>query len=274
MIISIKKIQRFLILVLITLSCANFLGNIYKYFLVKAIDVYSTGDHRVRGLGVAKWFDFDAESNIPTYYSVILLLFSAVILGVIAIQHNRQNHFYIRHWKTLSLFFLLMSLDEAVGFHENLIEPIKAVLHLKGVFSFVWVIPALTLVSVMGFFYIPFLKSLTHKTRKGFLTSATIYFFGVFVFETIGGVYLNYAGESVQTAGAGWSGMIYAVFTSLEEFCEFLGIISFISTLLRHLKEFGSLQLSFTDKEAAQPSLLVMDAYDKRMDGSGGRIVN
>lgn len=248
------------------LFCASLLSSVYKYLLVKAINLSSVGDSRIRGLGIAHWFDFDAENNIPTYYSVILLFCSAVILGIIAVQHDHQNRSFVLHWKALSLFFLLMSLDEAVGFHENLIEPMKAVLHLHGVFSFVWIIPALFLVLLMGICYIPFLKSLSRKTRTGFLVSATIYFLGVFVLEAIDGTYLNYFGTSIQTAGAGWSGMTYAILTSLEELCEFLGVISFISSLLRHLRELGKIQLSFAgDKEPARRSShLAMDAYDKQ----------
>ncbi|MGB8698979.1 MAG: hypothetical protein WCD18_06145 [Thermosynechococcaceae cyanobacterium] len=224
--------------------------------VVKTTTMLATtgGSDRVRGLGIVHWFDFDAENNIPTYYSVVLLFISAFILWIISAQSQDKKHSFFKHWRFLSLFFLLMSLDEAVGFHENLIEPTKAVLHLKGVFSFAWIVPALFFVIAMAIYYIPFLKHLPSRTRKGFLLSAAVYLSGVFVLEALDGAYLNTFGQSIQVAGAGWHGMIYAVLTSLEEFCEFSGIIIFIGILISYLQtEFGPIQISFlSGKESSR----------------------
>lgn len=72
----------------------------------------------------------DRENSVPTYFSVLLLLFVSALLYTVALG-KRQDPFF-RHWAGLAFIFLFFSIDEAASFHEFLIEPIRRQFGLGG----------------------------------------------------------------------------------------------------------------------------------------------
>lgn len=142
---------------------------------------------------IANFFYLGSERNLPTYFSVFLLLFSSFILILIACLKKQDQDSFWLSWTVLTLGFFLMAADELFCFHERLIDPIRQVLGNRklGIFYYAWVIPAIIFVVVSGFFFFKFLFSLPSKIKYIFYASSFIYLFGAIGFELIEGYYIE-----------------------------------------------------------------------------------
>ncbi|MEH2246829.1 hypothetical protein [Nostoc sp.] len=177
----------------------------------------------------SKWFyelfSLDREFNIPAWYSSFSLLFCSGLLKVITAMKTKDRHFV--DWKTLSLIFFYLSLDEAFSFHEILIIPsVRQSLHLNPVFFQTWVIPGAILVGVFAFKYLKFLLHLPQKTRYLFLIAAIVYVGGGLGMEMVGGLLRVDFGRHT---------LITLIGIIVEEFLEMVGIVIFIYALLAYL---------------------------------------
>ena len=107
---------------------------------------YMNGHDRFYGL--AWLFYVDNEQNIPTFFSVFLLLFAALLLLIIAVLERNRTASHVLHWAILSLGFLYIAADEFIALHERLVKPMRKLLGdgNLGVFYFAWVIPGMALV--------------------------------------------------------------------------------------------------------------------------------
>lgn len=172
-------------------------------------------------------FWVDAEHNVPTFLSFLLIGFSALLLGirtrVAFLEGDRLRH----HWLLLAVLFVAMAFDEAAQIHETVIGPLRHVLATDGVFFFAWVIPALVMLSVLGLVYLPFLIALPTSTAFALVGCGAVYVGGAVGAEMVGGVF--------ATHGA-FSDLGYRLTTVVEETCEMLGIALFATTLLAVLR--------------------------------------
>lgn len=191
--------------------------------------------------GFVPLFNLDAEGNIPTYFSVLLMLFAALLLAVIAVFYRKQKIPHVSKWAILSFGFLSMAFDEAFQVHERLISPFRTLLgdNNLGVFYFAWVIPGIALVIVFGLFFLRFLMHLPSRTRRRFLIAATLYIGGTIGFELIGGRYVELHGAR------NW---MYIMIATVEESLEMVGLIVFIWALLEYCAEsFKEVRIRFDD---------------------------
>lgn len=170
--------------------------------------------------------DVDAEMSIYTWASYCLIFLNAVFLFLIALKSSRK----VLYWLILSCVFGVLSLDEALSFHERLSDPVKNHLNTTGVFYFAWVIPALAACAVGALAYIPFLRSLPGKTMIFFIFAAVIFLSGAIGIEMIGGFYAEKSG--IDT-------FIYRMLAHIEEGLEGAGMIVFLYALLDYLDERG-----------------------------------
>lgn len=199
---------------------------------------YTTGN---KLYGIVLLFDIDAEYNIPTFYSMFLLLFTALLLLVIAILEKKRKASYALHWAILSFGFFLMAIDEIVCLHERLVSPIRRMLGAgnRGIFNFAWVIPGIALVLILVPLFLRFWLRLPSKTRFTFLMAASIYIGGSIGFELIGGYYAELHGLK---------NLAYNMLTSTEESLEMAGIILFIWGLLTYLaNKYKDVQFCFDE---------------------------
>lgn len=172
-------------------------------------------------------FFLDYETNIPTLYSVLTLLFCSIILGFIANAKRAIRGAYINYWTTLSVIFLLLAIDEFASLHEKLIEPLQAKLNASGFFYFAWVIPGAAFTFVCLLIFTQFLKHLPAQTRRLFLLAGSLYVSGTLGIEMIGGYY--------SSTIDGENNFIYAIIVTIEESLEMLGIAIFIYSLLHYI---------------------------------------
>jgi len=177
----------------------------------------------------AKAFNLDIERNIPTLYSFLALLFSSLLLGVIAHAKNLDSDRYKNHWKILSFIFLFLSVDEAGSMHEKLTDPMRSLLNATGVLYFTWIVPFGFLVAIFLLSYRKFVLHLPVATKKLFVAAWALYMGGAIGVEMLGG-YLAY------TTGMG--NVSYLIVTTLEESLEMLGIVVFIHGLISYIKTY------------------------------------
>ncbi|MEF3075655.1 hypothetical protein V2P20_11535 [Methylobacter sp. Wu1] len=189
---------------------------------------YITGDDRLYGF--VSLFNVDAEHNIPTFFTVFLLLSAALLLSVITLLERNRTASRVSHWLILSCGFLLMAVDELVSIHERLIKPIRNLLGNGnlGVFYFAWVILGIALIFFLAWFFLKFWLRLPAKTRLTFFMAAVIYIGGSIGFEMIGGRYAEVHGLEDLT---------YKMIATVEESLEMAGIILFIRGLLAYIAE-------------------------------------
>lgn len=178
-----------------------------------------------------KVFNLDAEKNIPTAFSFILLLMSALLLFFIAVFEKQINSRLFSFWAVLCIGFSFMAIDEQFSIHEKLAKPIRELIGTSsfGIFYFSWVIPAILLIVILAPFFYGFLVQLERKTRNAFLFAAVLYIGGSIGFELLGG----YVAELVEADRA--LNSTYIIVATIEETLEITGTIVFIRALLQYI---------------------------------------
>jgi len=172
------------------------------------------------------------ESNLPTWYSSLLLAGCALLLLAVGAGARQSAAPFRRHWTFLGLVFLYMSLDEAVEIHENL----HGIVELHGLFFFSWVVPAGAVVFLLGLAYLPFLRHLPAQTRWRFVLAGVLYVGGALLLE----LPLGYWAER-----HGRDNLIYGLIDWVEETLELFGATLFLVSLLGYLgQRHGELRLA------------------------------
>ncbi|MEG4027586.1 MULTISPECIES: hypothetical protein [unclassified Microcoleus] len=212
-------VTQFLLRVVVGLVVLSFLSQMTLYFLPE----YPSRDY------FAKAFNVDYERNIPTLYSFLALLFSSILLGVIAHAKNLDSCRYKHQWKILSFIFLYISLDEIGQLHEKLVDPMRNLLNATGFLYFTWVVPISFLVAIFLLSYIKFLLHLPVSTKKLFVVASALYIGGAFGVEMLGG-YL--------ASTTGMENVSYVIIATIEESLEMVGIVVFIHALMSYIKTY------------------------------------
>ncbi len=213
--IPVRKTTRVLTVIVLYLMLASVIGQSFKFYL-----------NHANLLGFVPLFDVNIEGNIPTYYSSMTLLFCSILLGVIAYAKKINGGEYIFHWRMLSFIFLYLSLDEAAGLHDLAGRLLGSALDTRGVLYYAWVIPGTVLVVITGLAYLRFLADLPAKTRHLFLVAGTLFVGGALGMELAEGWFDDLHGVGNITT---------AMLTTVEEFCEMIGIVVFIHALLSYI---------------------------------------
>ena len=225
------KVCKILLVIVMLLIFANILSHSGAFIL----NQYSSETYSGR------LFRLDEESNLPTFYSALSLGMCSILLAIIAYQKKANNSHYTKHWKFLSLLFLLLAVDEIAMMHE-ILTVLRKPLNASGFFYFTWVIPAFIFLLVFTVTFISFLKSLPQKIRNLFILSGVIYVGGAIGVEMIGGYHSEMYGEN---------NFAYGIITTVEESLEMMGILVFIYSLLFYLQNYLekiNLSISFKNK--------------------------
>jgi hypothetical protein len=202
---------------------------IFLAFMGAAVEIsYHVLDHK-RLLGAVRQFSLIRESNVPTWYSALLLTACALSLGVIGVTRPAGKGNYRRHWLILALIFLYMSMDEAAIIHEMTIRPIRDALHLSGALYYAWTLPAAILMAIFLLSYLGFLRHLPASSRNRFILAGLIFVGGAFGTELIIG-YLR------DSEGYKFASIFFSAF---QEIMEMSGSSLFLAALLRHLAADG-----------------------------------
>lgn len=183
-----------------------------------------TGHGRMFGLGPV--FDLDAEQNIPTLYSSLVIFFNALLCAIIwRVGPSRRRSDTM--WLVLALALVGVGIDEFCSFHESLIEPLRRHLHLSGVFYFAWVLPYGAAALTLGAGLVPFLWRLPARTRWLLIVSGAIYVMGALGLEMLGGLIYE---TTPNKLAPGWM-----LFSTFEEVFEMSGQVLFSYAALDYL---------------------------------------
>ncbi len=213
--ISPKKVALVLTMVVICLSIVSLAGQFSRYIL---------GHGNLFGL--VRLFNVGEDSNIPTWYSSITLLFCSLLLAFIATFKKIARARYILHWKVLSAIFLYLSIDEVAMIHENADAILGSSINRTGFLHYGWVAVGIPLTLIFVLSYLKFLVHLPRKTRLLFFVAGTIFVSGAIGAEMFAGRY-----EELY----GFENMTHVMITAVEEFCEMFGIVVFIYALLSYM---------------------------------------
>lgn len=220
LVISPKKITRFL-----TVS----IGLLLLGHVAAFIEDYVRHAHSRLAQNIIKWFDFNLEYNIPTWFSVIILFFAAMLLFLIYLYEKVNKSKYAVYWIVLGFIFIFLSIDESVGFHEEIAKLLRPKLgeQASGFLYWAWVIPYGIFVIVAGVFFLRFVLGLPVRTRNLFILSGAMYILGALGLEFVEGyLYVHYGLDHI------YNRILYCI----EELLEMGGIIVFIHALLCYME--------------------------------------
>ncbi len=159
------------------------------------------------------------EGNLPTWYSAGLLWTAALGLGSCGRQAEDRER---ARWWILAALFMLMSLDEAIGLHEEL-----GGMPLHGVVYFSWVVPGALLTAAFALAYLGFWRRLPTPTRRGFAWAFGLYVGGALGMELPLGAWFEAHGD--ENLG-------YALIDAVEESLEICGLSVFLVAIHRQLE--------------------------------------
>jgi hypothetical protein len=185
-------------------------------------------------LGFVPKFNLDEENNVPTWFSTICLFSCALTLAAIALTEWRRKGPLRGYWFGLTGTFILLSLDEAASFHEQLAAPVRTALRPEGFLYFTWVVPGIFFALGFLLVYWRFLNRIPAEARRGFLLAGFVYCAGALGMEMIGGRYAFLHGRDLG----------YSLLVIVEESLEMAGEILFLRSLLAYLADHvGSLTI-------------------------------
>ena len=117
--------------------------------------------------------NLDFERNVPTWFSASLLTINGLSLLLIAYHTRALERRYFLHWLFLGGVFFMLSMDEFVEFHEQVIRSVREMLNTDRFLYNAWIIPAEIAVLLLGIFYLPFVFSLPRSTRNNFFIAGS-----------------------------------------------------------------------------------------------------
>jgi hypothetical protein len=173
------------------------------------------------------YFNFNHENNFPTFFSAILLLFSALLLWAVykitAVTDTNRTR-----WLLLSLVFLFLALDEALKIHERIEQATRLVFtDDRGGFLFwTWIIPYTLFAFVVAIYNFRFVMQLPKPVRNKFIVAGCLFVFAAAGIESVEGYLMKATAEDP---------VILMITTTAQELLEMVSIIIFISAILHYL---------------------------------------
>lgn len=194
---------------------------------------------------VAEFLYVDVETNLPTGFAVLLLLFATILLATVTTLERQSGGRWVRHWALLTAGFAVMAIDEAWSLHERLIGPGRELLGggELGIFFYAWVVFAIALLLILAPVLLRFVVSLPAATRMRFIVAGVLFVGGAIGAELVAGLFNEHFGLHQDKGGYGVRHLQYSFIATIEEGLEFAGSILFIRALLLHLvSEYGEIR--------------------------------
>ena len=195
-------------------------------------------------------FSLFIETSIPTLFSTLNLLFSSILLWVIAKYTKVTGDKRRYHWLFLSILFLFLALDEGAQIHETIGVSISSFFNFSvgHPLYYVWVIPYTALVLIVGLIYLKFLFTLPRGIRNGIIVAGMLFLIGALGLEIVES--MEYKGvPSVAYAKKKMFDKVYIIAT-VQELMEMVGISIFNYSLLKYIA-LEQIKIEFSSKEDA-----------------------
>lgn len=157
--------------------------------------------------------DVNRERNLPTAWSVGLLLAGAWSAARLARQH-------VRAWWLLVAVLLVMAADEGVQVHERA-DALGRVL-AGDALHFAWVVPGALAAGAVGLLLLRGLRTVPVRVRRRLVVAGVPYLSGALLVEALSGTVLDTVGR----------GVLYALLNAVEEGLEMTGACLLLAALL------------------------------------------
>lgn len=215
------KILKVLAATIFVLLLANLASIYYENYVYEKTEHLST---------LSRSFDFNQEQNVPTFFSVVILLLATGLLFLVH-AFRKQDRKDGRKWLLLGCVFLFMALDESVQIHEyiaNVVRP-RLPTDLRGFLYWAWVVPYGALVLAVGAYFLGFVLRLPILTRNLFLLSGAMFVSGAIGLELFEGYFYK-----LYDLNHIYNKVLYCA----EELLEMSAVVLFIYALLDYLASF------------------------------------
>lgn len=222
-----RKIVNWLWIVLILLNLIGFAAKAVNFLLGHK---YNT---------VVSLVDTSEEMNLPTWFSVELFFVCALLLLLLAAVKKHTGDRWSHYWKSLSIIFFCLSIDDLVGIHEKLNPVVRAALHTSGLFYYGWLVIAIPLCAAAGFLFMRFVLNLSHSFRARVIAAGAVFLAAKIFVEMLKGYYLDvHVGR--------WP--VFPFLTTVGQLGKHVGVLMFISAICGYMKtqpEFSPIGLQF-----------------------------
>lgn len=199
-------------------SAALVVASVTTRYVAYRIQVGAPGSEPIAAL---RWFDVNSERNVPTTWSVALLLGAAVVAAVVAARRRRPADGV---WWAVAAVAAYLALDEWFELHERLGDVGEAI--GGSVLHFAWVIPAVVVAGVVGVVLLRLFADQPAIVRRRLVVAGLVYLFGALGLETVSGLVLREQGAAA----------LYLVVTAAEELCEMVGASLLLATAVGALQ--------------------------------------
>ena len=219
-----SRVGRWLVMVIFLVWATGTIAN----FLIHVVIAEPESDF----VTVLNRFDLGHEPSIPAYFSALLLLTSAVVLFFLARmdpEHQRR-----RNWAFLSLIMLILSVDEAVMFHE-MGDAAMRMTPLGDWLYFAWVIPGATVALAVAIINARFLWRLPTRTGQLMVLSGAVFVGGAIGMEMVASAIFSMAEDEIAAQAT----LSHILSQSIEELLEMLGTGIFLFSLFDYIEASG-----------------------------------
>jgi hypothetical protein len=187
--------------------------------VVLTLDVVMRSIDRVAGTDVAHWFDVGREHNIPTAWSVLLLLTGAVACA----RRAKRDEAGAAGWWMAAVAATYLAADEWFGWHEHLKSLGNRLADVGvGLATYAWVVPGAVLLAAGTVMAFRWSHRLPPDTGRMLRLAVVVYGTGVLGVEAISGW--------VHAERSWWA---WTVLTLLEEGLEMAGAVLFVAAVTR-----------------------------------------
>ncbi len=167
-------------------------------------------------------FNMDVESSVPTWFAIVLLFSTALLLLLIGLKTRKKKQ--KKYWLALSAVVLYMSIDEASVIHELMNEPMQQLFGItSGPLFFAWIIPFSLVVLIVVAVFAKFYWSLDRKTKLLFALAVSLFILGAIGVEMISAA--HWQSQDFQYD------YTYRILNAFEEGLENFGTITAIYAL-------------------------------------------
>jgi hypothetical protein len=186
-----------------------------------------------------RFVDLNAEGNLPTWYSVVLMAGAASAVGAVAGRRRSIGRTDWLTWYGLGAVVALLSLDEMVSLHEAAGHLLDDRVDVPVLGKYAWVVPGTVAAVGAGWVLWRAVQSLPPVTRRRLVGAATVFIGAALGIEVLEALLLNdghnYLGDGMH------------VLTGAQECLEMLGVILFLRAMLGELRR-------ITDEDAPSPT--------------------
>ena len=199
----------------------------------------------------ARLVNLDAEGNIPTYVSTMLLAGVAVGLGTAAALVRASGGRSWPLWLPAGVAAFL-SLDELASLHEQL-ALLADLAGVGGGLNFTWVVPGVLVALVVGVVLLLAARRLSRQLRLRLVVAGAVYLFGAVVVETASSPLFTPTPEGVAEAPA--QSVAYVLLNVVEEGLEMVGALLALRAALSLLRLASTRRGLLVDLDPAAPAV-------------------